>query len=98
MYVCMYVYNVNISYEAMVFGASFSPFLLSFFYLVNCCFFIITNMMLDSISHIFPYTLPRLRAVGWNISHPNRMSPEISKMNPLSRNGPIIINYSLEKL
>ena len=31
MYVCMYVYNVNISYEAMVFGASFSPFLLSFF-------------------------------------------------------------------
>ena len=31
MYVGMYVYNVNISYEAMVFGASFSPFLLSFF-------------------------------------------------------------------
>ena len=57
----IYIYNVNISYEAMVFGASFSPFLLSFFYLVNCCFFIITNMMLDSISHIFPY---------WHFSKP----------------------------
>lgn len=65
--------------------------------------FAITNLTLDSISHIFPSLLytstpPRLRAVGWNISHPNRMSPEISKINPLSPNGPIIINYSPEKL
>lgn len=81
-YIC--VYNVNISYEAMVFGASFTTFLFSFFIWwtapfsplqIWCLIALVTFSLTD--------ILPRLRAVGWNISHPNRMSPRISKMNPL---------------
>nr|BBB05356.1 ORF108 protein [Turritis glabra] len=63
--------------------------------------FAITNLTLYSIilaTSSLTDTPPRLRSVGWKLSHPNRMSPEISQINPLSPNGPIIINYSPEKL